>query len=240
MASVEEATEKKATSEADVISTGKIPKELPQGAPWNTIEEAFLKRRSVRKYKKKQVPEHYVKRILEVARYAPSQGNCQPWRFIVIRDREMIDEMEAYVGAVMQMIGSAPPDPDTPEMHPVPRKLIAESPPDGTIGAFHNAPTLIIPAMDKRGIGHPEIDLGIVGTNIVMAAYSLGLASCWIGFAEFLNTGDWPERLGIKDPYTLIEAIAIGYPAGDPQRNFVNRETHKTTWFENGETREIY
>ncbi len=94
--------------------------------------------------------------------------------------------------------------------------------------------------MDTRGIGHPEIDLGIVGTNIVMAACSLGLSTCWVGFAELLNMGDWAKRLEIEPPYQLIEGITIGYGSGNPERNMVQRETQKTTWFENGERRIVY
>lgn len=218
----------------------KTPDVQPAGSPWNEIEEAFLKRRSVRKYKRKQVPEHYIKRILEVGRFAASQGNCQPWKFVVVRDRDMIQEMEEFVMAQMKGLASLPPGTDVPGMHPVPRKLLTESPPDKGIKVFHGAPTLIFPMMDTRGIGHPEIDLGIVGTNIIMAAYSLGLGTCWVGFAESLNGGDWPKRLGVEEPYRLIEAITIGYEVGNAQSNFVHRETHKTTWFEGGEERIIY
>ena len=51
-------------------------------------EKVILSRRSVRLYKKEQVPEFMVKRILEAGRFAPSAGNCQPWKFIVLRDQK--------------------------------------------------------------------------------------------------------------------------------------------------------
>lgn len=235
------------TEEAVVVSPHKPPKDVPEGTPWNAVEDAFLRRRSIRKYKKKQVPEHYIKRILEVARYAPSQGNCQPWKFIVVQDPKMIAEMEEFGSNMMQAMGGggdAKPGADPPPgMHPVPYRLITQSPPDPDrgIGLFHGAPTIIFPAMDSRGIGHPEIDLGIVGTNIVMAAYSLGLGSCWVGFAEFLNAGGWAEKLGIEEPFKLIEGITIGFPVGDPHHNQVNREVHATTWFDTeGNKRTVY
>ena len=218
----------------------KTPDVIPEGAPWNIIEETFLKRRSVRKYKRKQVPEHYVKRILEVGRYSASQGNCQPWKFIVVRDRDMIDEMEQYVLDQLQVMVSMSPEQGAPEMHPVPYRLLSGAPEGQGIKVFHGAPTLIFPLMDTRGIGHPEIDLGIVGTNIIMSACSLGLGTCWIGFAEFLNSGDWPQRLGVEEPYVLMEAIALGYEVGNAQSNFVQRETHATTWFEGGDKRIMY
>lgn len=235
-----DAAENKPTGMEVGAKSAKAHKETPPGAPWNVVEEAFLRRRSVRRYKKKQVPEHYIKRILEVARYAPSQGNCQPWRFIVVRDRKMIDEMEAFGLQMMQMMASAPKNEDAPPTHPVPRKLITEGPADRGLGLFHGAPTIIFPIMDTRGVGHPEVDLGIVGTNIVMAAYSLGLGTCWVGFAEFLAFGDWPKRLGIEEPYKLIEGITVGFPVGDPHRHQVYRETHRTSWFEDGEQRDFY
>src|SRR5450759_2904162 len=67
------------------------------GADWNPVERVILERRSVRKYKDRQVPENVVRRILEAGRFAPSAGNAQPWKFIVIRDRAMLDEMERDV-----------------------------------------------------------------------------------------------------------------------------------------------
>ena len=64
------------------------------GAPFNEVEEVIYRRRSVRVYKKKQVPEYLIQRLLETARFAPSAGNGQTWKFIVIQDPEMIKEME--------------------------------------------------------------------------------------------------------------------------------------------------
>jgi len=233
-----------------------IIQEVEEGAPWNTIEEAFLRRRSIRKFKKKQVPAHVIRRILEVGRFAPSQGNCQPWKFVVVRDREMIAEMEEFCTEMCRKITGAldytvhekgtfarwrtrtflklfakwrPND-----MHPVPFgavKLIAED----RFKVFHSPPTLIIPLMDSRGIGHPEIDLGVVGTNIVMAAQSHGLGTCWVGLASFLNDSkEWRERLGAEDPYVIMEAISVGYPLGRPMQNLASRELHETLWIEDG------
>jgi nitroreductase len=54
-------------------------------------ENVILKRRSNRLYKKKQVPEFMIKRILEAGRFAPSAGNCQPWKFVVLREPEFIE-----------------------------------------------------------------------------------------------------------------------------------------------------
>jgi len=57
------------------------------------IEETILNRRSVRLYKKEQVPEFMIKRILEAGRFSPSAGNCQPWKFIVLREPKIIADL---------------------------------------------------------------------------------------------------------------------------------------------------
>lgn len=231
--------------------------DVPPGAEWNEVEEALLRRRSIRKFKARQVPTHLIRRILEVGRFAPSQGNCQPWSFVVVRDRAMIDQMEAYCVAVCKMM-TAKYDytnykkgtwkrlvthartwllnrmsPNT--FHPVPMsavKLIA----NGRFKVFHRAPTLILILMDKRGVGSPEVDVGVVGTNIVMAAQSLGLGTCWVGFSKLLSSNKaLCEKLGVMPPFEIAEAIVVGYPIGNPTQNHVSRQTHEIAWFEGGE-----
>ncbi len=246
--------------EAAAGSVSKII-EVPEGAEWNTVEEAMLRRRSIRKYKSRQVPAHVIRRLLEVARYAPSQGNCQPWKFVVIRDRALIQEMEEYCVSMCQKLsrnfdyttharGSlkhfatraaaklfSRVQPNM--MHPVPvftMTAIAE----GRFTVFHKAPTVILLLMDKRGIGSPEIDIGICGTNIVLAAQSLGLGTCWVGFSAFLGRSrEWRARLGVEEPYVISEAITVGYPIGNPT-HLISRETHEITWFEDGKKEILY
>ncbi|MFN8546136.1 MAG: nitroreductase family protein [Candidatus Binatia bacterium] len=248
---------------ATATTAGRVSQviEVPEGAEWNAVEEAMLRRRSIRKYKSRQVPDHVIRRLLEVARYAPSQGNCQPWKFVVIRDRAMIQEMEDHCvgmcrklsrnldytthppGSVRRFVTRAAAklcnylQPNM--LHPVPiftMTAIAE----GRFAVFHKAPTVILLLADTRGVGSPDIDVGICGTNIVLAAQSLGLGTCWVGFSKFLGRSrEWRARLGIEDPYELSEAITVGYPIGNPTR-LVSRETHEIAWFEDAKKTILY
>lgn len=238
------------------------PPETPPGADWNTVEEAFLRRRSIRKYKGRQVPPHLIRRILEIGRYAPTQGNSQPWKFVVLRDKELLERIENSCVAECQRLTAAidytnyPPGSwrrattrlkaqllnrlDHNMLHPVPVgvvKIIAE----GRFTVFHRAPTVILLLMDKRGVGCPEIDIGIVGTNIIMAAHSLGLGTCWVGFAKFLN-GDkqLARQLGAEWPFEIIEGICIGYAIGEPMQNHISRQTHEIAWWEDGKKEIFY
>ncbi|RLE80279.1 MAG: hypothetical protein DRJ51_06115, partial [Thermoprotei archaeon] len=59
----------------------------------SVIMECLKRRRSVRKFKSKPLPLSLVLEVLEAARWAPSAHNAQPWRFIVIRDKEVKERL---------------------------------------------------------------------------------------------------------------------------------------------------
>ena len=220
-------------------------------------ENVILKRRSNRLYKKKQVPEFMIKRILEAGRFAPSAGNCQPWKFVVLREPELIEGITKttvtvckifkwlidyrYTGSLWRRLNAnlnirlKPND-----LHPMPFgavTLIA----DGKLGLYHDAPTVILIFKDVRGISNPDLDCGIAGQNMVLAAHSMGLGTCWVGFAKvaFQYTGKWKKRLGISYPYKFVSSLAIGWPVGDPD-GMVARPTHMTDWYENGTRKTVY
>jgi nitroreductase len=54
----------------------------------------FQNRRSVRSFKSTPVPEEHIQKILDIARCAPTSGNQQPWKFLVVQDRSKLDEMK--------------------------------------------------------------------------------------------------------------------------------------------------
>ena len=257
-----EATEHVETAHDRTLRRRTAVHDIEPGADWNDVEHAILTRRSIRKYKGRQVPAHMVRRIIEMGRFAPSQGNCQPWSFIVVRDKAMIAQMEAYCVAVCQGMTAGVDYTNYPEgseqraailantqalnrdnlnsFHPVPMTAI-KSIANGRFAVFHKAPTVILLLVDKRGVGVPDIDIGCVGTNIVLAAQSLGLGTCWIGFSKLLSSNAaLCEQLGIAPPFELSEAICVGYPIGNPTQQTISRQTHEIIWWEGGEKQILY
>ncbi len=233
-------------------------KKTPDVQDWNEVERAIFERRSVRKYREKQVPENLIRRILEAGRFAPSAGNSQPWKLVVVRDKEMIDEMERDVvrlckifkffldwrrpglmGKIAWFYSQMSIRLRPNDLHPIPFgaiNLIA----DGKLGLFHGPPTVILIMKDKRGVGNPDLDCGICGQNMVLTAYSLGLSTCWVGFTKLLGyLPKWKKRLGIQYPYELIEGISIGYPIGNPN-GIIERETHEIDWYEHGKKKTVF
>jgi nitroreductase len=219
-------------------------------------EKVILRRRSVRQYKKEQVPEFMVKRILEAGRFAPSAGNYQPWKFLVLRDDEIIRGITETVVSSCKVVramidyrrkGYVWLRPLIKvitrlrynDLHPMPFTAIPQVA-DGKLDLWHEAPTVIIILKDIRGISSPDLDCGIAGQNMVLAAHSMGLGTCWVGFAKMAldMNPKWKKRLGISYPYKFANSLAIGWPLGNPD-GMVTRQTHTVDWFENGTVKTV-
>jgi len=233
-----------------------LPSRMPieprdaEGNPdqWNAIERAVLNRRSVRNFKDKPVPETIIRRVLEAGRFAPSAGNCQPWKFIVITDRALIHEMDEAIYGTLSMLFNmykhdemvkglatgyeAAPTPGVYD----PRIVL------GGLGsitrragpAFLAAPAVILIAGDERAISGPEINVGICGQSMNLVANSLGIKSCWVGFSQVINlVPPLKEKLGIDYPWRIISSLVLGYPRFK-QEGIVPREFRPITWFREG------
>lgn len=224
-----------------------------EGMKWNPVEKVIFERRSIRKFKEEPLPNSMLRRILEAGRFAPSAGNMQPWKFVVVKSPEIIAEMEKDAikmtkifmffldyqrGGWLRRILTLPMAKFYTrilhnELHPVPFGLMSQIA-QGKAPVFHNAPTLVLMIEDKRGVSSPPTDIGICGQNMVLAAHSMGAASCWIGLIKLcMYLPKWKKKFGIKYPYRLNDCIAFGWPKpiADGQ---VPREVQMVQWFEGG------
>ncbi|MBU2548978.1 MAG: nitroreductase family protein [Proteobacteria bacterium] len=219
-----------------------------QGNPdqWTSVEKCIIERRSVRNFKDEPVPESMIRRVLEAGRFAPSAGNHQPWRFIVVTDLGFIQELEeacygllnmmhmayqndAMVMGIVQMLGS-----------PVPAGLF-DPRVQGGIGRvaakelpiFLKAPVAIFLAANDRLAG-PDLQAGICGQNMNLAAQSLGLGFCWSGFGATVEMiPDLKARLGVEAPWRIVMSMLLGYPEFR-QAGIVPRQQRPVTWFRPG------
>lgn len=95
---------------------------------------------------------------------------------------------------------------------------------------FFHAPVLIILLADKRGIGSVELDTGICGQNMVLAAHSLGLGTCWVSLIDGLQGFPrFKKQLGITEPFEIVTSLTLGYPKGKID-NIVKREQARVVW----------
>lgn len=160
------------------------------------VFEAIRTRRSIRVYEDRPVEKEKLERILEAARLAPSAGNRQPWRFIVVTDPKVKEELKEAKKRMMP-----PPPPGAP---PRPFK-----------GPLESAPVLIVgcalPSESIPGTDFWKIDVAIALQNLVLAAWEQGLGTCWIGV--FHEEEEVKKVLGLPKEARVVSMIAVGYPA---------------------------
>lgn len=212
------------------------------------VERTIYTRRSNRLFKKKKVPEALLRRVVEAGRFAPSQGNCQPWSFVVIADRDLLDRIGAACAARAKPVSKLYLEKNgDSRLKTLAVNLLSRLTPNNfdqrlahgidTIASsqswdvFLHAPALVIVLGDRRGIGDPLIDCSLAAHNMVLAAHSIGLGTCYVGFVKMLNTyPDLRKELGIEWPYKVMTSVAIGYPRTRIDRA-VARERPRVTWF---------
>jgi len=226
-----------------------------EGMDFNPVEQVIFERRSVRSFKKTPIPDGLIRRVLEAGRFAPSAGNSQPWRFVVITSPEIIAQMERDTLRVANSMGWVLDYTRSwfrrtflvhftklmtrffpTKLHPVPFAAMLQMA-RGELGVYYEAPAMILLFKDMRGVADTGLGVGIAGQNMVLAAHSLGLGSCWIGFVRLLtwsrNWRKWKARFGVEYPYELSEAIVLGYPHKREFRH-VHREIQLVPWLTGG------
>ena len=154
------------------------------------VYEAIRTRQSIRRYKPDPVPDDALNRVLDAMRLAPSAGNKQPWRFIVVKDAATREQL-ANSTTGQEFIGHAP------------IIIVAcgwEDRAYSKMGGYWNA---------------LRVDVSIAFDHLTLAAAAEGLGTCWIGsFVEEAVR----RVLGIPEEVTVIALTPVGYPDESPAR----------------------
>ena len=174
----------------------------------NPVVENIMARRSIRKYKDQPVEREKLQQIVECGINAPSGMNQQPWEVRVVDNAD-------YINGITEIYKKENPktaeDPDFKNM-------------------FRNAPAVIFVASPKNGSG--QLDCGLLGENMMLAALSLDLGTCCLGGPiRFMKSNEeaapYLQKLGFSDDYELLYALAVGYPDEAPAAKPRNAEKVK-------------
>ena len=177
----------------------------------NAVIEAIKKRRSVRSYESKPIPKDIINLIIEAGNEAPSAMNSQPWRFVVVEDKKV---KEKLLGAalpnakkILEMVKDV--DPERYEMI-IKRYGELKDP------IYYSAPVIVFVIGFGRYADH---SCPLACENMMLAAYSLGLGSCWVGFGAMV-TEDAEVRniLELQENERIFGPILLGYPKDYPER----------------------
>jgi nitroreductase len=166
----------------------------------NEVVNAIRNRRSVRLYKEEQITEGELQIILDAGLWAPSGHNNQPWHITVIQDEKLINYMS---------------DISTQDMIQSPLQWVVRMGESGR-KIFYNAPTVLIVSGRKEDedLLNSVADCSAAIQNILLAAESLDIGSCWIGLAWFFFSHEEEvQKLQLPEGYKPLYAVCLGYKA---------------------------
>jgi nitroreductase len=186
--------------------------------------EAIRSRRSIRRFTSDPVGDDKIEAILEAGRWAPSWGNSQCWRFVVVRDNEIKKKLAETL---------------------LPIKLPDREIPNPALAGFIASPVVIVVCAEigKSGGKHGAageyvtdkgdwfmFDAALAVQNMVLAAHALGLGTVIIG--AFVAAGV-EKALGVPQGYRAVTMFPVGVPAQPgkaPQRKELSEFVIRDKW----------
>ncbi len=201
----------------------------------SNLIDTIIQRRSVRKFQDRSVPTETLRAILEAAAYAPSAHNAQPWRFIVIAEREQKINLAKKMAQVWL---------DKLEKDNVPKNNRLATV-NRSIDRFTAAPVLVVACLTLEDMDtYPDVErqqaerdlavqsLAAATQTLLLAAHANGLGACWYCAPIFCKTA---VRKALKIPSDVEPQalITIGYPDETPkvpQRNPLETFVFKCNW----------
>jgi nitroreductase len=165
--------------------------------------EAILSRRSIRRYKDQEISHEIVEELLKAAMSAPSAGNEQPWHFMVITERDLLDEI--------------------PKFHPY-SQMLKQAPLAILICGDENL---------EKYKGHWVQDCSAATQNLLIAAHAKGLGAVWLGVYPVEDRiSGLRKLLEIPECIIPFSLISIGYPDEQkpPSERYNLSRIHNNKW----------
>ncbi len=183
-------------------------------------------RRSIREFAATPVPEEAIAELLEAASLAPSSCNRQPWRFVLVRDRQLLAKMGGAVKARFdELRAKVPPDELTEEMESF-RVFFSffETAPLVVVACYREMPDLLARIVSRAGGAavdtvtgiHPELQsLSLAVMSLVLAATNRGLATS-VTTGPLIAKETLKELLGLSRHWEIATLVPVGYAASEP------------------------
>lgn len=177
----------------------------------NEIINGIMTRRSIRKYQPQQITDDELNVILQAGVYAPNAGSRQSALIVACQNKTINTEL----GKINQSCFHG-------NMSTATAYISKEQPSiaDDTAlkDGFYGAPTVLTLFAPKNFL-YSVADCAVMGQNIMLAAYSLGIGSCMVMRAEDTFSSELGQKLqkewGIDETYEAKAHITLGYPAGE-------------------------
>ena len=146
------------------------------------VLKAIKARRSVKTYESKKIPREIINTIIEAGNQAPSGMNSQPWRFVVVEDetlhKKLIATAVPNAKKLLETVKTSNPERYEQIMK---RYKELEDP------IYYSAPAIIFVIGKDR---YSDLSCPLACGNMMLAAYSLGLGTCWVQFGSLVTDNE--------------------------------------------------
>jgi len=190
------------------------------------VEHFLRARRSIRTYKEEAVEREVLAKLIDIARFAPTGGNVQPVKWLIIYERDEVRSLAGHVIDWMRfMLKEQPPIANAPNLD-----RIVASWAEGVDRICRGAPHVIVAHAPKDEPTAPAAST-IALTYLELATPSFGLGACWGGYFNAAATL-WPamqQALGLPEGHSSFGAMMVGYPKYEYQRLPLRNEA-RITW----------
>jgi nitroreductase len=171
-------------------------------------KELIKNRRSIRIFKEQPVPTEVLQEIIKESTLAPSSGNSQPWKLVIVNNKSIMRRIsDESKKNLLARIKANPAD----YISKYESTLRNEQ-----FNVFYNAPALIIIAGQRS---HPMllVDCALFAGYLMNAAAARGLGTCWVNLGSDLRSTDLLEELGITGDIKIVAPVIIGHPVSIPE-----------------------
>jgi nitroreductase len=170
--------------------------------------DLLVKRRSIRNYEEKEIPVETIKGIIRESCMAPSSGNGQPWKFIIVNNKAWIKKLSDE--SKKNLLKGIEKNPDSP------MKKYESTLRNKDFNVFYNAPCLVYIGCSK-GIRSAHVDCALAACYFMLSAVAKNLGTCWVALGSAIKNSGIRREIGMPADYQIIAPIIVGYPSSVPE-----------------------
>jgi len=189
----------------------------------NPIIESIYNRYSCRDFEQKPIPKDILKAIIEAGNQAPfvADKGFQPWRFVVVENSDFKQKLVQTTFPIWKKSMENMKD-VMPEIYNTAMKVYDEMPEPKDL-VYYASPAIVFVIGEKKH----AIDCALACQNIMIAATSFGLGSCYVGFGAMVTGNkDVVKTLELADDERIFGPILLGYPKKDEDAFVANGLSH--------------
>jgi len=201
-----------------------IQKEL--GINEAQVVQFLRSRRSIRLFKDQPVEKEKIKKLIEIARYAPTASNTQLVKWLVFNDKDTIKGFARMAADWARALLEK--DPQAAKFPYIPGIVAAWD--AGYDAMLRGAPAVVVASAPKEDL-NGTVNLTLALSYLELAAPSMGLGTCWAGLLKGALLG-WPplqKAIGLPEDHTHYYPMMLGYPKAKYFR-LPQRKPPKITW----------